>query len=158
MLIDITKFNKATESMKRQQASLFNQLFEEEPNETLIMTPQQFKQALGKFEVFDWVEFLSDYRVDAVINKMIMINTKFEYQRLLQDKSLSSSPGASQRIKVLSDLLDKHFSRFNQTATSKIVLMAAPLSKAQRKAEGAKILVIKQKENPYNPSKEQEDD
>jgi hypothetical protein len=102
------------------------------------------------FRVDEWVEFLSDYRVTAIMDKIMLINMRANANKLLTSEE--KSVAASQKLNMTLAFLGKYFDSNMNKETTRFIYTSVPLTEKEKQSRDAKVMVIKPTVNPTNPA------
>lgn len=132
----------------------FNKTHEQRPEDIDQLSYMDFYNINKKSDLTltEWLEFLSDHRVVLLMDKIMLMKMRSNVNKILSDFD-NKSVASSQRLTSSLNFLDKHFEQAMSRETTQYIYTSVPLTEAEEKAANAKTLVIKPKENPYNPAR-----
>lgn len=130
----------------------FNKVAASKPDIIDQLTYMDFYKGSGEqIPVDEWLNFMSDYRVSNLLNKIMLINARANVNRLMT--SDEKSVAASQKLTASLAFLGKYFDSLVTNDAVVYVYTSIPLTDSEKKAANAKSLLVKPKQNPYNPMK-----
>lgn len=112
---------------------------------------EYYKRAKEQLKIEDWLAFLSDYRIAAILDKVMLMNMRSSVNKLMNDTESKSTAGAQKLTSAL-NFLGKYFDDAMGKENTVFIYTSIPLTKEEEFARNAKTLLIRPKINPYNPS------
>lgn len=131
---------------------IFNEVYEREPDKIEEKGFQDFmKEPRGRsISASGWLEFLSDHRVTAVLNKVMVLKMRSQVNRLLSSESKSTAE--AQKLNSALGFLERNLEGILTSDNTVYVYTSVPLSKDEEQARNAKTQVIRPLINPVNPA------
>lgn len=130
----------------------FNLVAARQPEKIDQLTYMDFYKGAGEQIPVDvWLDFLSDYRVANLLDRIMLINLRANTNRLMTSEE--KSVAASQKLTTTFNFLSKYFDSLIGSSAVTYIYTSIPLTESEKKAQNAKSLLIKTKHNPYNPMK-----
>lgn len=130
----------------------FNKINEDEQGIVDQLTYLDYHQkSKGTLTIEEWLEFLSDYRVSMLLDKVMLINMRSNVNKILS--SDNKSVAASQKLSSALTFLSKYFDEAMGRESVVYIYTSVPLTKDEEFARNAKTLVVRPKKNPHNPMK-----
>lgn len=109
-----------------------------------------YKKSKEQLTIEEWLEFLSDYRVAAILDKVMLMNMRANVNKLLSDKE-DRSVANSQRLNSSLTFLSKYFDQGMDKENVTYIYTSVPLTKDEENAKNARTLLVRPKINPHNP-------
>lgn len=130
----------------------FNKINEEQEGMVDQLTYLDYhKLSNGTLSIEEWLEFLSDYRVSMILDKVMLINMRSNVNKILSADN--KSVAASQKLSSALSFLSKYFDEAMGRESVIYIYTSVPLTKEEEYARNAKTLVVRPKKNPHNPMK-----
>lgn len=128
----------------------FNIIAERNPDTIDQLTYMDFYNQSQQIEVEDWLNFMSDYRVSNLLNKIMIINARSSINKIMNSEE--KSVAASQKLGVMVNFISKYFDQIVGKDSVVYVYTSIPLTPQEENARNAKTLLVKPKINPHNPA------
>jgi DUF438 domain-containing protein len=110
-----------------------------------------YKQAKEQIRIEDWLSFLSDYRIAAILDKVMLMNMRSSVNKLMNDTESKSTAGAQKLTSAL-NFLAKYFDDAMGKENTVFIYTSVPLTKEEEFSRNAKTLLVRPKINPNNPA------
>lgn len=154
-ILNIELFNEEELSNKRIRYDLLIYWFNKINDESIGKVDQlsymdYYKKSKEQLRVEEWIEFLSDYRVSMLLDKIMLINMRSNVNELMNSEDRSVA--GSQKLSATLTFLAKYFDQAMNRESVQFIYTSVPLTKEEVHAKNTKTLLIKPKKNPYNPS------
>jgi len=153
-LLNRELFNEEELKNKRMRYDLliehFNRINEQHAGQVDELNYLDYHRMSGEqLRIEEWLEFLSDYRVSMILDKVMLINMRSNVNKLLNsgDKSVAGS----QKLSSALSFLGKYFEEAMNRESVTYIYSSVPLTKQEERSKNARTLVIEPKKNPYNP-------
>lgn len=111
-----------------------------------------YKKSNEQLKIEDWLSFLSDYRIAAILDKVMLMNMRSSVNKLMNDTESKSTAGAQKLTSAL-NFLGKYFDEAMGKENTIFIYTSIPLTAEEEFARNAKTLLIRPKINPHNPSR-----
>ena len=130
----------------------FNKIAAERPTEIDQLTYVDFfKGSKEQISIDKWLDFMSDYRVSNLLNKIMLLNARSNINRLMTSEE--KSVAASQKLTSVLNFLSKYFDSIVGNDSVVYVYTSVPMTPQEEKAANSKTLLIEPTKNPYNPKR-----
>lgn len=113
---------------------------------------EYYQRAKEQLRIEEWLEFLSDYRIAAILDKVMLMNMRSSVNKLMNDTESKSTAGAQKLTSAL-NFLGKYFDEAMGKENTIFIYTSIPLTKEEEFARNAKTLLIRPKINPHNPAR-----
>lgn len=113
---------------------------------------EYYQRAKEQLRIEEWLEFLSDYRIAAILDKVMLMNMRSSVNKLMNDTESKSTAGAQKLTSAL-NFLGKYFDEAMGKENTVFIYTSIPLTKEEEFARNAKTFLVRPKINPHNPTR-----